>query len=70
MLAKDYINIRGIGNLLFESMIPYLKTIKVSYAKNEFKILVMKTKGWIDILEGVLNSLVNIIVTNKTKEVV
>ena len=70
VLSKDYINIRGIGNILFEAMIPYLKTIKVSYIKNEFKILIMKNPGWLKVLEGILESLVNILLVNKTKEVV
>ena len=70
VLSKDYINIRGIGNILFEAMIPYLKTIKVSYIKNEFKILIMKNSGWLDTLEKILESLVNILTVNQTKEIV
>ena len=70
VLSKDYINIRGIGNILFEAMIPYLKTIKVSYIKNEFKILILKNKGWLETLEAILDRLVNILLVNKTKEIV
>ena len=70
ILSKDYINIRGIGNILFEAMIPYLKTIKVSYVKNEFKILIMKNSGWLIVLEKILESLVNILTVNRTKEIV
>ena len=70
VLSKDYLNIRGIGNILFEAMIPYLRMIKVSYVRNEFKVLVMKNKGWLDALEGVLSSLVNILTTHKMIEVV
>ena len=70
VLSKDYINIRGIGNILFEAMIPYLKMIKVTYLKNEFKIIVMKRPGWLNTLEAILASLVNILVTNKMIEVV
>ena len=70
ILSKDYINIRGIGNILFEAMMPFLKTIKVSYLKNEFKILVYKNQGWLKALEGILGSLVNILMVNKVKEVV
>lgn len=70
ILSKDYINIRGIGNILFEAMIPYLKIIKVTYAKNEFKILVMKHPGWLEALESILETLVNILLVNKTKEIV
>ena len=70
ILSKDYINIRGIGNILFEAMIPYLKTIKVSYLKNVFKIVVIKNKGWLDTLTAILECLVNILLTHKTKEIV
>ena len=70
ILSKDYINIRGIGNILFEAMIPYLKDIKVSYVKNEFKILVVKHQGWLTTLESILNSLVNILTTNKMIETI
>lgn len=61
VLSKDYLNIRGVGNILFEAMIPFLKTIKVSYMKNEFKIVVLKTNKWLDELESILNVLSNII---------
>ncbi len=70
ILSKDYLNIRGIGNILFEAMIPFLNTIKVSYLKNEFKINVMKNKDWLNTLESILNSLVNVIETHKMKEVI
>ena len=70
VLAKDYINIRGIGNILFEAMIPYLKTIKVSYIKNEFKIAITKNKGWLDVLIAILENLINILMMHKTKEIV
>ena len=70
ILAKDYINIRGIGNILFEAMIPYLKTIKVSYVRNEFKIAIIKNRGWLDILIAILECLVNIITMHRTKEIV
>ncbi len=70
ILSKDYINIRGIGNILFEAMIPYLKTIKVSYLKNIFKVVVIKNPGWLDTLTAILECLVNILLTHKTKEIV
>ena len=41
ILGNKYINIRGIGNLIFESMIPYLKFIKISYSNNVFKIQII-----------------------------
>ena len=70
VLSKDYINIRGIGNILFEAMIPFLKTIKISYVRNEFKIVIMKNKGWLDVLISILENLISIITMHKTKEIV
>ena len=71
IIASDkYIKIKGIGNILFESLIPYLNFIKVSYANNRFKIVVTKRKNWTKDLESILESLVNIIKKNKVKEIV
>ena len=70
ILGKTYINIRGIGNLIFEAMIPYLKFIKISYANNVFKIQLTKGNDWIKNLESILLSLSNILEHNKTIEIV
>ena len=71
IIASDkYIKIKGIGNILFKSLIPYLNFIKVSYANNRFKIVVTKRKNWTKDLESILESLVNIIKKNKVKEIV
>ena len=69
-LGVDYINIRGIGNILFEALIPYLNKIKIAYAKNKFTINISKTPTWINDLENILKSLVKIHQTNTIKEVV
>ena len=60
LLGDDYINIRGIGNILFESLIPFLAFVKISYAKNIFKIQLTKGKKWINDLEAILKSLLEI----------
>ena len=60
LLGDDYINIRGIGNILFESLIPFLAFVKISYAKNIFKIQLTKGKKWISDLEAILKSLLEI----------
>lgn len=67
-LGKEYINIKGIGNILFESLIPFLSKIKITYANNQFKIALTKGKKWIEDLENILKSLVKIQQTNKMKE--
>ncbi len=68
-LGESFIKIKGIGNILFEALIPYLNFIKVSYANNKFRILMTKRKVWVEDLESILKCLVNIINKNKVKEI-
>ena len=68
-LAEPYINIRGIGNILFETLIPYISKIKVSYLNHRFKIVLRKDKDWLKDLEAILIGLENIKLTNKIKEI-
>lgn len=70
VLDKFFLKIRGIGNILFEALIPYLSFMKVSYLNNVFKITIKKRKTWQEDLENILKSLVNIKETNKILEVV
>lgn len=63
-LGENFINIKGIGNILFESMIPYLSMIKISYVNHKFKIVVTKSKEWIDDLLNILKALKSIIDSN------
>lgn len=70
ILGNDFINIKGIGNILFEALIPYLNFIKVNYSQNKFKIIMKKRKFWIEDLKDILRSLVNIQKQNVVKEVV
>ena len=60
LFGDDYINIKGIGNILFEALIPFLASVKISYANNVFKILLAKNKKWISDLENILKSLLEI----------
>ena len=59
-LGDEYINIRGIGNILFEALIPFLAFVKISYANNVFKIQLNKRKDWMLDLENILKSLLEI----------
>ena len=70
VLGDKYIKIKGIGNILFEALIPYLQILKVNYASNVFKFSIAKRKTWIDDLESILRVLMNIIKVNKTKEII
>ena len=64
-LGDNFINIKGIGNILFEALIPYLSIIKISYLNHRFKIVMNKKGNWLIDLENILKSLVNIISTNE-----
>ena len=70
LLGDDYINIKGIGNILFEALIPFLASVKISYANNVFKILLAKNKKWISDLENILKSLLEIQKHFAIKEIV
>ena len=69
-LGDEYINIKGIGNILFEALIPFLAFVKISYANNVFKILLNKGKNWIYDLENILKSLLEIQNHFSMKEIV
>ena len=69
ILGDNFINIKGIGNILFEALIPYLSMIKISYINHKFKIIMTKRGNWLIDLENILKSLVNIIEVNKVVEV-
>ena len=64
-LGNNFINIRGIGNILFEAMIPYLNMIKISYLNHRFKIILTKKSNWINDIENILKALRNILLSNK-----
>ena len=44
----------GIGNTLFERIVPYLSRVKVSYIQRILKIRMRKAGRWLDDLEDVL----------------
>ena len=66
-LGDRFINIKGIGNILFEAMIPYLSSIKISYLNHRFKIIVTKKANWIYDIENILKALNGILDTNVIK---
>ena len=67
VVGEPYVNIKGIGNLLFEALIPYMKKIKAQYSNHQFIITLNKVQNWINDLEGILATLSNIKSTNKVK---
>lgn len=46
LLSKEFTSIQGIGNILFEKMINYLKYIKVTYINHQLTISLTKDKGY------------------------
>ena len=67
-LGDNFVHIRGIGNILFEALIPFLSIIKISYVNRKFKIVMTKKQNWLNDFENILKSLVNVIRTNKVIE--
>lgn len=53
-LSREFSAINGIGNTLFERIVPYLSRVKVSYIQRILKIRMRKAGRWLDDLEDVL----------------
>lgn len=69
LLGDRFINIKGVGNMLFEAMIPYLSIIKISYLNHKFKVVVTKRLNWIYDIEGILKALCDILKHNEVMEI-
>ena len=70
LFGQNFIKIKGVGNLLFEALIPYLNFITISYANNQFKLIMKKGKQWIEDLQSILRKLSDIRKQNTVKEIV
>ena len=57
ILGDNYLNIRGIGNILFEAMMPYVNYSNISYINKLFKIKISKRKSWVNDLTAILSTL-------------
>ncbi len=68
-LGDEFINIRGVGNMIFEAIIPYLTVVKIGYLQNKFKVTITKNDGYLKNLEGVLYNLREILIHNKVIEI-
>lgn len=53
-LSSLFTKLDGIGTELFNSLVPYLSSIRVSYADKRLQIMLSKKEGWINLLEKVL----------------
>ena len=67
-LKDNFSTVRGIGNMLFEILIPYIAFTRIVYKNHEFVITINKQKQWIKHVEGLLESLLNLCKTNNLKE--
>ena len=67
-LKDNFSTVRGIGNMLFEILIPYIAFSRIVYKNHEFIITMNKQKQWVKHVEGLLESLLNLCKTNKIKE--
>ena len=53
-LSSSFTRIDGIGTDLFNVLVPYLASIRVSYADKKLQIMLSKKEGWLNLLEKVL----------------
>ncbi len=57
VLGEEYCRIKSIGNILFETLIPFMSYTKINYRNREFYISMSKRDEWINDLIDLLNSL-------------
>ena len=53
-LDKEYLKIRGIGNILFEKLSPFMAFTKLSFKDNVLSIRIEKGKYWINNLKDII----------------
>ena len=70
VLENDFNNIRGVGNVLFETLIPFISYTKIAYKYKEFVINMNKRKTWINDLVNLLEGLNNVLETGNMKETI
>ena len=68
VLEDAFSSIRGIGNILFETLIPFISYSRIAYRNKEFVITMQKRTKWMSDLESLLSSLANIYKVNAVKE--
>lgn len=60
-LGKEYLNIKGIGNILFEKLSPYISFVKLTFKDNVLSLRIDKGKYWISNLKDIIKTLEGII---------
>ena len=68
ILNDVFTKIRGVGNLLFEAMIPFISFSKIVYRDHTFRITMQKRTDWFKDVKNILLALLNILETNKVIE--
>ena len=68
VLEEEFNKIRGVGNILFETLIPFISFTKIAYRNHEFRITMNKRKTWLQDLIDLLEGLDGVINLNKKKE--
>ena len=68
ILDDAFNTIRGIGNILFEAIIPFISYSRIVYRNKEFVITMTKRKNWMKDVESLLGSLASIYQMHQIKE--
>lgn len=65
IIDSNFSTIRGIGNIMVETLLPFVSFTKISYQNKSFFITMTKRSKWIDDLINLLKSLASIYKINK-----
>ena len=67
VLGEDFSKIRGVGNMLFEALLPFIDFVKISYKNKKFDIIITKKKNWFNDLIKMLNAILRVYKTDGIK---
>ena len=65
ILGQEFLAIKGIGNILFEAMIPFINYTKITFIGGVFKMNIKKRSTWLKDITDILKTLKSIV--DKTK---
>jgi len=57
VLSRAFSSINGVGNALFERIMPYISKVKVSYIQRVLRLRMRKDGEWVGDLENILNAI-------------
>ena len=56
-MSDSFSRINGIGNELFNAMVPFLNILKVTFLEKQLRLRISKGKDWLNDLEKIVRNI-------------